>query len=275
MTAKQAAPENGSAPPLPRQFGAVNWRGLGALLWRGLWRYVKMAGHTVAGPCISSLLFLAVFVLAAGGGAELAPGVPLAQFLVPGIALFQLGHSAFENAGFPVLDDKLEGMIGDILAAPLTPLETLAGYAVPAALNGLLTGIVVLALAWIFVDLRVHDAWVLGGFAAVSALLFALLGTLAGLWADRWEHYAMAENFLILPLGFLSGTFFTLASLPETARGLIAFNPVFYAVDGVRYGLTGHAESSLLLGAAVLLALDLALWLLAWRLFATGYKIKP
>ena len=112
------------------------------------------------------------------------------------------------------------------------------------------------------------------GFAAASALLFALLGTLAGLWADRWEHYAMVESFLILPLGFLSGTFFTLAALPEPARLLIAFNPVFYAVDGFRYGLTGHGESSLALGMGLLLTLDLALGLVAWRLFAVGYKIK-
>ena len=102
-----------------------------------------------------------------------------------------------------------------------------------------------------------------------------LLGTFIGLWADRWEHYAMAENFVILPLGFLSGTFFTLSSLPEAARPLIALNPVFQAVGGVRYALTGYAETALLPGALLLGGLILFLWCLLWRLFVVGYKLKP
>ncbi len=262
-------------PPAPRRFGAVNWMGLRTLFRRGLLRYLRYAWEFLGGPCVSSLLFLAVFVLAAGGAPELAPGVPLGQFLVPGIVMFSLAHNAFENAAFPVLDDKLEGMIGDILAAPLSPSEVLAGYVLPAAVNALITGAVILGLGWLFVDLRLHDPLASIGFAVLAALLFALIGTLAGLWAERWENYSTAETFLILPLGFLSGTFFSLASLPEPAQRLIAFNPVIYAVDGFRYGLTGHAETSGLLGAAILAALILGLWLLAWRLFAVGYKLKP
>jgi len=261
-------------PPLPRSFGAVNWLGFRALFRRGALRYVKLAWESLGGPCVSSLLFLAVFALAAGGRGEIAPGLSVVQFIAPGIIMFSLAHAGFEYAAFPLLDDKLEGMIGDILAAPLTPLEIVAGYVLPAAWGALVTGTAILLLALLFVDFAFHSILVLVGFAAASALLFALLGTLAGLWADRWEHYAMVESFLILPLGFLSGTFFTLAALPETARLLIAFNPVFYAVDGFRYGLTGHGESSLALGMGLLLALDLALGLVAWRLFAVGYKIK-
>ncbi|MDH3595052.1 MAG: ABC transporter permease [Rhodospirillales bacterium] len=263
------------ALPAPRRFGAVNWRGLRTLVWRGVWRYFKMAWHTLGGPCISSLLLLAVFVLAAGGAGQMVPGIALAEFLVPGIVMFQLAHAAFENAAFPVLDDKLEGMIGDILAAPLSPLEILAGYVLPAVASGLMTGMAILGLGWLFADLRLHDLGALVGFALAAALLFALLGTFIGLWADRWEHYAMAENFVILPLGFLSGTFFTLSSLPEAARPLIALNPVFHAVGGVRYALTGYAETALLPGALLLGGPILLLWLLLWRLFATGYKIKP
>jgi ABC-2 type transport system permease protein len=253
--------------PAPRRFGAVSWRGLQTLVWRGVWRYFKMAWHTLGGPCISSLLLLAVFVLAAGETGQMVPGMALAEFLVPGIVVFQLAHAAFENAAFPVLDDKLEGMIGDILAAPLSPLEVLAGYVLPAVASGLMTGTAILGLGWLFADLRLHDLGALVGFALAAALLFALLGTFIGLWADRWEHYAMAENF--------SGTFFTLSSLPEAARPLIALNPVFHAVDGVRYALTGYAETALLPGALLLGGLILLLWLLLWRLFATGYKIKP
>jgi ABC-2 type transport system permease protein len=263
------------ATPAPRRFGAVNWRGLGALAGRGVRRFFKEALESLGGPAVSSLLLLAVFALAAGGAVEIVPGMALTAFLAPGIAVFVLGHAAFEHAAVPLLYDKLEGMIGDLLAAPLSPLEILTGYLLAALCNALLVGALVLALAFLFVDLRIYDLSALLGFALAAALLFALLGTLVGLWAERWERYAMAESFLVLPLGFLSGTFFTLSSLPEAARPLIAFNPVFQAVGGVRYALTGYAETALLPGALGLAALDLALWLLVWRLFAVGYKLKP
>ena len=270
-----ADPKAGGPPPLPRQFAAVNWLGVRALFRRGALRYLKLAWESLGGPCISSLLFLAVFALAAGERGEMVPGISVVQFIAPGVVMFTMAHAGFEYAAFPLLDDKLEGMIGDILAAPITPLEMLAGYVLPAAWGALLTGAAVLTLGLLFVDLRAHSVPAVLGFAVAGALLFALLGTLAGLWADRWEHYAMVESFLVLPLGFLSGTFFTLAALPEPARLLITFNPVFYAVDGFRYGLTGHGESGLALGMALLLAIILALGLVAWRLFAIGYKIKP
>lgn len=265
---------NSVASPVPRRYGAVNWRGLGALAGRGIRRFLKEAVESLGGPAVSSLLLLAVFVLAAGGRAELAPGLALTSFIAPGIVVFVLGHAAFEHAAVPLLYDKLEGMIGDLLAAPLSPLELLAGYVLSALVNGLMVGALVLGLAFVFVDLGVHDLGALLGFVLAAALLFSLLGVLVGLWADKWEHYAMAESFLVLPLGFLSGTFFTLASLPDAALALIVLNPVVYAVDGFRYGLTGHAETALLPGAVLLAALNLALWLLLWRLFSVGYKLK-
>ncbi len=261
--------------PRPRRYGAVNWRGLGALAGRGIRRFFKEAVETLGGPAVSGLLLLAVFSLAAGGRQEMVPGLALTPFIAPGIVVFVFGHAAFEHAAVPLLYDKLEGMIGDLLAAPLSPLELLSGYVLSALCSALLVGAMMLALALAFVDLGVHDLWSLLGFALAGALLFSLLGVLVGLWADRWEHYAMAESFLILPLGFLSGTFFALASLPDAARALIALNPVVYAVDGFRYGLTGHAEAALLPGAVFLAVLDIGLWLLLWRLFSLGYKLKP
>lgn len=262
-------------PPRPRGFGAVNWAGLATLVRRGLVRFLRMIWGSLGGPAVSSLLFLAVFVLAAGRDGEIAPGLPVVQFVAPGIVMFALGQAAFENAAFPVLDDKLEGMIGDLLAAPLAPWELLAGYVLPAACNALAVGGVILLAAHLLVGFEVHSPALALMFAAASALLFALIGTLAGLWADRWEHYSVAETFIVLPLGFLSGTFFTLASLPGAAQQLIALNPVFYAIDGFRFALTGFGETSTAQGIAALGLPLLGLALLAWRLFATGYKLKP
>jgi ABC-2 type transport system permease protein len=264
-----------AALPRPRQFSGVNARGLWALFRRDVMRFLRLGMESLGGPAASSLLFMAVFVLASGRKGEIVPGLPLADFIAPGVVIFSLSHAAYQAAAFSLLEDKLEGIIGDLLAAPLSPAEILAGYLSAAAFNALVAGTLVLALTLLFADLEPVAPAVSLGFATATALLFAQIGVLAALWAERWEHYSVAENFLVLPLGFLSGTFFTITALPPPAQALIALNPVFYAIDGFRYGLTGHAESSLVTGALFLAAINIVLGLIAWRLIAVGYKIKP
>ncbi len=261
--------------PRPRRFGAVNWRGLWSFYQRNVLRFFRFALEQIAGPAISGLLFLTVFDLALDGAREVAPGITLSQFIAPGIVIFSMIHSAFENAAAYIVYDKLDGMIGDILSAPLKPFEIVAGYALAAVTSALSTAAVVLVLMVIFVDLPLHSLAAVIGFAVAGALLFALLGTILGLWADRWENYSAAETFLILPLGLLSGAFFTLDSVPESVRWVFEINPVFHIVNGVRYGFTGYAEGTVLAAGAVLAVLNLVLALIAWRLFAAGYKIKP
>lgn len=258
----------------PRRFGAVNWRGLWSLYWRDVVRYLRNAAHFVAGPAVSSLLFLAVFVLALGSGREMAPGVPLDRFIAPGILMFGMIHSAYENAAITIFYDKQEGIIADILGAPLTPAEIVAALILSSSTCGLMTGVVILGLMSFFIGISVHAAAVALGFAVAGVLLFALIGLLAGLWAERWDHYNAVETFLILPIGLLSGAFFTLEHVPAAARFLFEINPVFHAVNGLRFGFTGHSDADIGLGAAFLGALIPGLGLLAWRLIATGYKLK-
>ncbi|MEM7225175.1 MAG: ABC transporter permease [Pseudomonadota bacterium] len=260
--------------PQPRQVGIISWLGIRALLRRALTRFMKESWNSIGGPIVSSLLFLAVFALAAGGRAEIVPGLGVLAFVAPGLVVVVMGMNAFTYAAMPLLEDKIEGIIMDLLAAPLSAFELVCGYALAATFCGLLVGTLVLALTGLFVDYAIHDLAALVGFGVLAALLFAVLGALVGLWADRWEHYSAAENFLILPLGFLSGAFFSLAELPELARQLIALNPIFYLIDGVRYGLTGHAEANLGAGVLYVGSLTLVLWVLLWRLFVRGYKIK-
>ena len=262
-------------PPRPRRFGWINWRGLWTLSWRDAFRYLRYGVESIGGPAVSSLLFLAVFSLALDGRGEMVPGVTLVQFIAPGIVVFSLTHSAFESAAVPIIYDKLEGMIGDVIGAPLTPLEITAGYLLSATGNGLVTGTVILALMAVFVELPLHAPLIVLGFAVAASALFALVGIVVGLWSERWDNYSAADTFLIMPLGLLSGAFFTLEGVPEGARWLFDLNPVFHAVQGFRYGFIGVAEAPLAVSAAVLVGLDLVLAALAWRLFALGYKIKP
>ncbi|MGD1877712.1 MAG: ABC transporter permease [Kiloniellaceae bacterium] len=254
----------------------MNWRGFWALYYGyGVKRFLRFGLETLAGPLVSSLLFLLVFVVGQRGLGEMLPGVGLTEFVAPGVVLYAVAYTAFQNSAAMIVMDKMEGTIADVQMAPLTPLETPAGFALSAATCGLASGPLVGIATAIFVDFSYFDATVVFGFAVATALLFALIGTLAGLWAERWAHYGAVEGFLIVPLGLLSGAFFSVERLPAAFRDWIYVNPVFYAVDGFRAGFIGQAESSLALGAGILAALILGLALVAWRLFAAGYKIRP
>ena len=261
-------------PPAPRRFGPVNGRGVYALYKRETVRFYRFAWETLAGPAISALMFLAVFHLALGGG-EVRPGIGLSVFIGPGIVMFMMAHGAFEGGAIPILFHKLEGMITDVMSAPLTPLEILAGYVLPATGGALTIGAVVLALVAVFVDLPVHSLTAIVGFAVAASLLLALLGLVVGICVERWDGYSAVETFLVAPLGFLSGAFFPIDNLPEKVRWVFHFNPVFQAVEGFRYGFIGEAQTSLALAALVLAAMGLVLGLVAWRMLAVGYRIKP
>lgn len=262
------------APTGPRSFGWCNARGLWTLVFRDIRRYWKDGVESLGGPAVSALLFLAVFVLALGGHGEAGGGLTFAQFVTPGIAMFTLMHSGFSYGAVPIVYDKYEGMISDVLSAPLTGLEVALGYTLSATANALVTGGFVLAVMSLFVGLPAGQIATTIAFAVTGAVLFGLIGVLVGLWAERWDHYSAAETFLVLPLGVLSGAFFPLDALPEPGSLLILLNPAFHAIDGVRYGLTGYTAWAPWASLPILMVVDLLLGLVAWRLFAIGYRIK-
>jgi ABC-2 type transport system permease protein len=265
---------NAPRPPQPRQFGSLNGRGLWTLFRRGIGRFLKEAIETLGGPIVSGAMFLGVFVIAYQPGSEVSGGLSPVTFTAPGVIAFALAMAAFEFGAVPVIYDKLEGMIGDIVSAPLSAGEMMAGYVLSAAAIGLLVGAAVFLVLAPFSGLDFAMPQLSLLFAVLGALLFGLLGTLTGLWAEKWEAYAAAQTFMVLPLAFLSCAFFPLDTLPEAAQTAVRFNPVFYLIDGFRQGLVGRGESNPLLGLGYLAAADLLLALLCARLFRIGYKIR-
>ena len=257
-----------------RRVGRVHGRGLWSLYRCGMVRLLRFGLEVFAGPVLSALLFLLVFAIALDGTQSVAGGYTFQQFLVPGIVLFTLTHSAFDMAAFPLVYDKMEGVLQDVLMSPLGPAEQAAGYALPGMTAGLVTGALTLGVASLFVPLPMPAPWVLLGFAVGAAALFAMVGVLVGLWARKWDQLALADTFLMLPLAFLSGAFFTLEGLPALGRDLIAFNPVFYAIDGARFGALGIQAAPLLHGAMLLGGMNLLAAGTVWRLFARGYRLK-
>lgn len=258
----------------PRVGDNLNWYGLWTLYCREVTVSIKFAGHTLLAPMVMGLLFLAVFSLALGGDERSVAGMPFLVFLAPGLVMMGLVHAAFEGASISILHGKLDGTIIDVLMPPLGPSEFVIGHVLGGATRGLLVAAVMFLAMQPFVSLiPIH--WELVLFhGAAAALALAMLGLIAGLWAPKWDHLAMINNFTITPLAFLSGVFYSNESLPETWRAANLFNPFFYMIDGFRFGFIDRADASPVLGIAMIVTLCVALWLVCHRLVAVGYKLK-
>ncbi len=262
------------APPAPRRIGAVNWGGLWTLYLKEVRRFIKVATQTVLAPLITTLLFLAIFSLALGRASATLGGVPYLEFLAPGLVMMAMVQNAFANTSSSLMISKIQGNIVDVLMPPLSATELTVGFAAGGISRGLLVGVAVSIAMAIVVRLNIHSLpFVL--FHAVAACLFmSLIGMLAGIWSDKFDHLAAVTNFVITPLAFLSGTFYSVERLPAAWRLIADLNPFFYMIDGFRYGFIGHADGSLTAGIAVMIGVNLVLGLLTWRLISVGWKLK-
>lgn len=252
-----------------------NWYGLWTLYMREVRRFAKVYTQTLMAPMVTTLLFLAVFTLALGGAARSVAGIPFTQFLAPGLIIMAIAQNAFANTSSSLMVSKVQGNIVDTLMPPLTAAELTIGLTMGGVTRGVVVGMAVALGMSIFVDVRIHSLGHIVYFGIAGALMLSLLGTLGAIWAEKFDHIAAVTNFVITPLSFLSGTFYSIHRLPEAAQVIAQFNPFFYMIDGFRYGFTGHADGSIATGMAVMAAIDLALWLFARQLIASGYKLKP
>jgi ABC-2 type transport system permease protein len=260
--------------PLPRRLGRVNWLGLWTLYLKEVRRFVKVSTQTVLAPLITTLLFLAIFTLALGRAVTSVGGVPFVEFLGPGLIMMAMVQNAFANTSSSLLISKVQGNIVDVLMPPLSPFELAFGFAAGGVSRGLVVGLAVGLVMWTVVPIHIHDVFFVLFHAVAASLLLSLLGILGGIWSEKFDHMAAVTNFVITPLAFLSGTFYSVDRLPGAWLLVAHLNPFFYMIDGFRYGFIGHADGSLAVGLAVMIAINTALALLAWRAFAVGYKLK-
>jgi ABC-2 type transport system permease protein len=259
----------------PRRIGAVNWIGLWTLYLKEVRRFAKVFTQTLVSPLVTTLLFLAIFTLALGRSVQQVGGVGYAEFLFPGLVMMSMAQNAFANTSSSIVIAKIQGNIVDLLMPPLSPLELCLGLAGGGLTRGIAVGLVSTLAVSLLVPIHVHD-WAFVAFHALAAsLLLSLIGVLAGLWADKFDQMAAVTNFIIQPLSFVSGAFYSTGHLPDAWRFIAHLNPFFYMIDGFRYGFIGHADGSLAIGIAVLSAADILLGLWIWRLLAIGYKLRP
>ncbi|MCC7271358.1 MAG: ABC transporter permease [Alphaproteobacteria bacterium] len=257
-----------------RPYPGHNWRGLWSLYCKEVLRFGKIATQTVLAPLVTTLLFLAVFALALGGGARTVGGVPYVEFLAPGLVVMAMVQNAFANTSSSLVIAKVQGNIVDLLMPPLSPAAMTAGFALAGVTRGLVVGLAVgLAIA-VLVRLPLADPVAIVFHALAGSLMLALIGILAGLWSEKFDHIAAVTNFVVTPLAFLSGTFYSAERLPPEWSFIAHLNPFFYMIDGFRSGFIGHADGDLATGYVVLATFDVALWGLCHYLFRIGYKLK-
>jgi len=261
--------------PLPRHLGAVNWLGLWTLYLKEVRRFSKVATQTIISPLVTTLLYLVIFSLALGRSVPQLGGVSYAQFLMPGLIMMAMAQNSFANTSSSLVISKVQGNIVDLLMPPLNAAELTLGLAGGGLSRGLAVGLTSSIVLRIFLPFGIHD-WFFVLFNAVAAsLMLSLIGILSGLWAEKFDQMAAVTNFVITPLSFLSGAFYSTDRLPDFWRLVAHLNPFFYMIDGFRYGFIGHADGSLAAGLAVLAGADLLLGLAIWRLIVTGYKLRP
>lgn len=262
-----------------RRFGAVNWLGLWTLYVKEVRRFMKVMFQTVVAPVISTLLFLVVFTQAFGGVRPDVNGVPFVEFLAPGLTMMAILTNAFTNSSSSIIIAKVQGSIVDVLMPPLSAAELTVAFIAGAATRGLLVGVVTALtcagyMALYGTPMRLEIVWAAAYYSLIAAVIFGAIGAIGGIWADKFDQMAAVTNFVITPLTFLSGTFYSVANLPEPFRTISHYNPVYYLIDGFRSGFTGVTEANTLLAVTVTLALGAFFSGLCYLLLRAGYKIK-
>ncbi|MFY0660556.1 MAG: ABC transporter permease [Shimia sp.] len=257
-----------------RRFGRANWLGLGTLAKREILRFLAVWTQTLLAPLVTAGLFLLIFSIAIGPSRGAVMGVPFLTFLIPGIMMMTVIQNAFANTSSSLVITKVQGNIVDTLMPPLSPMELVLGYLAGAVTRGLCVAVAItIALALVLGQGVAHPLWALT-FVLLGGAMMGAVGIIAGIFANKFDQMAAITNFIVTPLAFLSGTFYSVEALPESLQSFTRVNPIFYLIDGTRYGMIGVSDGAPVVGLAVVGAVTLALMSVAYVMFKTGYRLK-
>jgi ABC-2 type transport system permease protein len=245
------------------------------LLYKELLRFWKVSFQTILAPVLTALLYLLIFSHVLESRVSVFDGrVRYTAFLVPGLVMMSVLQNAFANSSSSMIQSKITGNLIFMLLPPLSPLDMYAAYVLGAMLRGIVVGAGVLAVTISFVPLSPeHPLWALA-FALLGSAILGTLGLIAGIWADKFDQLAAFQNFLIMPLTFLSGVFYSIHTLPPFWQALSRFNPFFYMIDGFRYGFFGLSDIAPSLSLAIVAAFCVALTALTLFVLGRGYKLR-
>ncbi len=257
-----------------RRFGRINWLGLYTLGAREVQRFLAVWTQTLMAPLVTAGLFMLIFSIAIGPHRGDVMGVDFTTFIAPGILMMTVIQNAFANTSSSIVIAKVQGNIVDTLMPPLSPLELVLGYLAGAVGRGLFVALAIAVGLFVFLGIVPQSPlWALA-FVILGAAFLGGLGMLAGIYANKFDQMAAITNFLVTPLAFLSGTFYSVEALPPVLHEITRFNPIFYLIDGVRYGVIGVSDASPWLGLGVAIVSVLAVMVLALIMFSRGTRLK-
>jgi ABC-2 type transport system permease protein len=264
-----------SAPGVP-VIRNVNWGGLKTLYVKEVRRFFKVQLQTIWAPAVTTLLFLVIFTVALGREGRVVLGVPFADFIAPGLIVMGMMQNAFANSSFSLLVGKIQGTIVDYLMPPLSNAELISALVGASVTRAFMVGgaVWLAMLFWPGVHVTPSHAWAVFWFGLMGSMMLSFLGLATSIWAEKFDHAAAVSNFVVAPLSLLSGTFYSIESLSPTFQAISHANPFFYVISGFRYGFLGAADSPVLFGALLLLAINVALGLLCYGLLRSGWKLK-
>ena len=257
-----------------RRFGLINWVGAWTLYKKEVLRFLIVWIQTIFSPLISSLLFLLVLSLAIGADRGDILGVPFITFLAPGLISMKVIQQSFSHSSSSFMIGKIQGNILDLLYAPLSAAEVTVSISLAAVTRSVMIAAVSIIVFKLIIKIEITNYLLLVIFTLLSSFILGNIGIIAGLWAEKFDHMATVTNFVIVPLSFLSGTFYSIDRLPEVLQIVSKANPFFYMIDGFRYSFIGQADGSITVGLVYLTILSVVSWFITYLLYKNGYKIK-
>ena len=257
-----------------RRFGLFNWTGAYNLYVKEVNRFFIVWAQTLLSPLISSLLFLSVLSLAIGNERGLVLGFPFISFLAPGLIAMSIIQQGFSHSSSSLMIGKIQGNIIDTLLAPLSATEVTLAIILAAVTRSLIITVISILVFSTIIDIHIYSIYYIFIFGFLGSFILGALGFIAGLWAEKFDHMATVTNFIITPLSFLSGVFYSVEKLPEIFKLISQINPFFYIIDGFRFGFLGASDGSVHYGLIYLIILSIIMWLISFYLYKIGYKIK-
>jgi ABC-2 type transport system permease protein len=248
---------------------------LQSVIKREIQRYLRIPVQTLVSPWVSATLYILVFGVIIGSRINFLESIDYIDFVFPGILMMQLVGGAYGQASFSLFFHRWTKTIEEMLCSPLSYAEMIAGYVVGSTSRALTVGAGIYVIALIFTDATIANAPLFFLYVILISMLFALIGLIIALWADKMEQLNVLQTFIITPLIYVSGVFNSIDMLPEKIHWLVKLNPFFYMVDGLRYSMIGYSESNLLLGTISLVAISAILFGVVIHLFRIGWKLRP
>lgn len=252
----------------------INWIGIATLYKREVWRFMKVWNQTLTAPMVTTVLFFIILTVALGRGDAMMGDLPFALFIVPGLMMMTIVQNAFANTSSSLMLQKIQGVIVDLLMPPLSAGEIMLAMTLGGVTRGLLVGCTVAIAMYFCQPYQMHHVGLALLYVLLASSMMALLGLLSGIWAQSFDQMAAISNYLVTPLSFLSGTFYSITRLPELWQQISHLNPFYYMIDGFRYAITGYSDSSVLLGLSVLMGVNIALALVTHAVLSSGYRLK-